>query len=156
MYQKDNPEVKFAVKVYAKNNQEAQLRHFKDELKLKHLSHPNIIKLLAASENGKLKSSGDEVIDVRYAVLELAPNGNFLDYIVNNSLDAAVVRYYFKQLWNATEYMHQEGICHRDLKLENLLLDQDFSLKVSDFGFSTNIASEFGDTILGICKGTPG
>lgn len=157
MYSKDDPNTKLAVKVYGKhNNQDAQLRHFRDELKLKNLSHPNIIKLLHINENGKLKTSNGDTKDVRYAVLELAPNGNFLDYIVNNALDESIVRYYFKQLAEAVGYMHNQGICHRDLKLENLLLDESYNLKISDFGFSTTIANEFGDTLLGICKGTPG
>jgi serine/threonine protein kinase len=99
MYHKDDPEVKFAVKVYAKNsNQEASVRHFRQELKLKKLDHPAIIKLLDINENGKMYHGEKEMTDVRYAVLELATNGDLLDYIANNSMDESVVRYYFKQL----------------------------------------------------------
>ena len=55
MYHKDAPEVKNVVKVNAKNsNQEASVRHFRQELKLKKLDHPAIIKLFDLNENGKL------------------------------------------------------------------------------------------------------
>jgi serine/threonine protein kinase len=99
MHHKDDPNQKYAVKVYAKNcDQEASVRHFRQELNLKHLDHPSIIKLIDLNENGKLYFGRKEMADVRYAVLELASNGDLLDYIANNSMDESVVRYYFKQL----------------------------------------------------------
>ena len=156
MHKKGDKKTKYAVKIYAKNcNQEAQVRHFRQEALLKKLSHPNIIELVEMSEFGKLNDDFGHTVDVRYAVLELAPNGNFLDYIANNAMDERITRYYFKQLCEAVAYMHEQGVCHRDLKLENLLLDSNFNLKVSDFGFSTDLLNKYGESILGTCKGTP-
>ena len=45
-------------------------------------------------------------------------------------------RKYFKQLINALEYCHDRQIVHRDLKLENLMLDKNFTLKLADFGLA--------------------
>ena len=147
---------KFAVKVFTKMvDKEAQIRHFRQELKIQGFEHPHIIKLVDFNENGK-QISFDECQDVRYAVLELAPNGNMLDYISYTAIKEPIIRYYFKQLCEAVDYMHRQGICHRDLKLENLLLDENFNLKVSDFGFCTGIKTKNGDSVLTTCKGTPG
>lgn len=47
-------------------------------------------------------------------------------------------------------YCHTKGICHRDLKLENLLLDERGEvLKITDFGFAKNTAISIPKTILG-------
>jgi len=54
MYRKDDPSIKYAVKIYTKSiNQEAQVRHFKQELKLESFEHQHIIKLIDYNENGK-------------------------------------------------------------------------------------------------------
>ena len=42
----------------------------------------------------------------------------------------------FIQLMNAVEYLHRLGICHRDLKPQNILLDVDYNIKLVDFGLS--------------------
>ena len=47
-----------------------------------------------------------------------------------------------KQLLECLQYLHEMGITHRDIKLENLLLDEQLNIKIIDFGFSTCIPNE--------------
>jgi len=52
-------------------------------------------------------------------------------------MDESVVRYFFLQLIEAMHFIEQQGISHRDIKLDNLMVDNKFTLKVIDFGFAT-------------------
>ena len=52
--------------------------------------------------------------------------------------------------------MHEKGVTHRDLKLENILFDSNFELKVSDFGLSTPLEGHEGDGVLRSRVGTEG
>ena len=45
-------------------------------------------------------------------------------------------RYYFKQLVDAVTIMHTANVCHRDIKLENILITDRGRVKIIDFGFS--------------------
>ena len=74
---------------------------------------------------------------VDYIVLEYAEGGELFDFIADTGkLDEKMTRYYFKQLLDGLEFVHNRGFCHRDLKPENLLLDSHGNLKIADFGFA--------------------
>ena len=94
---------------------------------LKRLRHPNCISLLEAIEtNTRI-----------YLIMNLAENGDLLEYIRERGpMPDDDARRYFQHLITAIEYFHSLGIVHRDLKCENLLLDVNFNVVVSDFGFA--------------------
>ncbi|XP_050746270.1 testis-specific serine/threonine-protein kinase 3 isoform X4 [Drosophila biarmipes] len=72
-----------------------------------------------------------------YLIMQLAENGTLLDYVRERKfLDEPQSRTLFKQLVSAVEYIHNKGVVHRDIKCENLLLDENWNLKLIDFGFA--------------------
>jgi len=75
---------------------------------------------------------------VSYTVMEFAPYGDFFDFIMNHGkeMDYKLMRTYFRQMIDGLEYLHNSGVSHMDLKLENLLVGHDFSLKIADFDLS--------------------
>ena len=70
-------------------------------------------------------------------VLEYASGGELFDHILAHSClkekDACRL---FAQLISGVGYLHKKGIVHRDLKLENLLLDRNRNIIITDFGFA--------------------
>ncbi|CAL1529453.1 unnamed protein product [Lymnaea stagnalis] len=90
------------------------------------LRHPNIIKVLDAFDDGRRV----------YMILEYAENGDVLRYIQKvGALVENLAKGWTWQLCDAVRYLHDLNITHRDLKLENLLLDKSFNIKLCDFGF---------------------
>jgi serine/threonine protein kinase len=56
-------------------------------------------------------------------------------------------RTYFLNLMAGIRHIHECGFCHRDIKLENILLENDV-VKICDFGFATRHSNESGDPII--------
>ncbi|KAK3905858.1 hypothetical protein C8A05DRAFT_41244 [Staphylotrichum tortipilum] len=94
---------------------------------LKQLTHPNIVRLHKMEESER-----------HYGiVLEYASGGELFDYILNHRyLKDNAARRLFAQLVSGVGYLHKKGIVHRDLKLENLLLDRNRNIIITDFGFA--------------------
>ncbi len=91
------------------------------------MNHANIVKVVAFSDHSDwVKDPLQPSIPVAYVALELVENGELFDYIAmlrGEPLSERICRFYFKQLLSAIHHMHTNGIAHRDLKLENILLD---------------------------------
>ena len=107
---------------------------------LRGLEHPNIVKLHEMIET-------PPYIGI---ILEYASGGELFDYILKNRhLKDHTARKLFAQLVSGVGYLHKKGIVHRDLKLENLLLDRNCNIVITDFGFANTFdpRDELGEDI---------
>lgn len=96
--------------------------------------HPNILKCLSSVTDGIL-NTGNSVQEIRYNVLEIWQNGTLSRFIRSTGpVEEPIARFLFCQLASAVKHMHDMNIAHFDLKLENLLLDEFYNVKVADFG----------------------
>ncbi|CAD0054132.1 unnamed protein product [Aureobasidium pullulans] len=107
---------------------------------LRGLQHPNIVRLHEMVET-------ERHIGI---ILEYASGGELFDYILNHRyLKDNAARRLFAQLVSGVGYLHKKGIVHRDLKLENLLLDRNRNIIITDFGFANTFSpdDELGEEI---------
>ncbi|XP_076680823.1 testis-specific serine/threonine-protein kinase 3 [Andrena cerasifolii] len=94
---------------------------------VKGLKHPNLIRFLQAIETTHRV----------YIIMEYAQNGSLLDIVRRDTyIDEQRSRRWFRQLLESIDYCHGRGVVHRDIKCENLLMDHNFNIKLSDFGFA--------------------
>lgn len=64
-----------------------------------------------------------------------------------------LVKFYIAQIILALGYVHDKGYIHRDLKLENMLLQSDGYLKLIDFGLAKKLdRNDVADTVCGTCE----
>ncbi|XP_070492221.1 uncharacterized protein [Chironomus tepperi] len=104
--------------------------HYKREgYFLSQLNHEYIIKLFDVQET----------VNKFILVLELIPE-NLCDFVRNykrGKLEESLARELFRQITSAVAYIHEKGIIHRDIKLENILIDTNqYKVKLTDFGLS--------------------
>lgn len=100
---------------------------------MKKLDHPNLVSLYEVLDNPNSESL--------ILVLEWCSQGSIMpaeDEYNGNAppipLDQA--RLYFRDLILGVEYLHSRGVCHRDIKADNVLLSDDDVVKLADFGVS--------------------
>ncbi|KAK9761607.1 hypothetical protein K7432_013372 [Basidiobolus ranarum] len=101
------------------------------------LQHPSILELFDYFE--------DE--NKVYLVMELCSGGELYRYLKERKcpLTESEARCVLRQLVDGLLYMHSNGIMHRDLKLSNILLTDEFHVKIADFGLATRIDGREGE-----------
>ncbi|CAK9328888.1 unnamed protein product [Citrullus colocynthis] len=120
---------------------------FKREIQtLKLLKHPNIVRL------HEVLASKSKI----YLVLEYVNGEELFDTIASKGkLSEAQGRKIFQQLLDGVSYCHRKGVYHRDLKLENILVDAMGNVKITDFGLSALPENFRDDGLLHTTCGSP-
>ena len=121
---------KYAVKIIPKSNMTTQqeLERFEREVRvILKMNHPGIIKI------------HDFIVDSSYfyLIMELCSGETLINQTPPpGSINETTSKPIFKQILEVIAYIHEQGIAHRDLKLENVLINSSGHIKLIDFGFS--------------------
>ena len=112
---------------------------------LKDKKIPNVINLI---------SSG-EFCTEKYLILDLAQKGHLYNFINVRPLKETYAKIFFKKILEAVKNLHNNGVYHRDLKTENILLDNKYNPIICDFGFSTFIKTGLKEHVGSYCYAAP-
>ncbi|KAF0466654.1 Pkinase-domain-containing protein [Gigaspora margarita] len=108
--------------------QKVQIKSFKDEMEiLKDLDHENIVSYIGYEENEETVNIFLEYVNGGSIGTVLRSNGPFKEPVVSS---------FTRQILQGLQYLHDQNILHRDIKSDNILVDEDGCCKISDFGIS--------------------
>ncbi|ORX69932.1 Pkinase-domain-containing protein [Linderina pennispora] len=91
-------------------------------------------------------------------VMELCPGGDLYTVIRDGTMGMGEHECCFKQMCRGIAHLHSVGVCHRDIKAENMLLDDHSTLKITDFGVADVFRVAWEDSVhksRGLCGSEP-
>lgn len=121
------------------------VKRFVQEYKLlHHLNHPNVANILGRH------------LDKDYSciIMEYFPAGD-LSHKISDGVTALQAVHYLRQIAYGLEAVHQRNIVHRDIKPRNILIRDDNTLAISDFGIARVMGKSYGLTLQGVILGSP-
>ena len=127
---------KFAIKIYEKeklNSNSKKSCVFKEIQILRKLNHKNIAKLI------EVISTEKQILIVQELIEGISLREYYNNEIRNQKgisiHKESIFKKIFYQIFSAMDYIHKKNIAHRDIKLENILLKNNYEIKIIDFGF---------------------
>ncbi|KAK4266383.1 hypothetical protein QN277_027317 [Acacia crassicarpa] len=140
-------QVLIAARSASKEKTQAHIMELEEEVKLlKNLKHPNIVRYLGTARE-------EDSLNI---LLEFVPGGSISSLLGKfGSFPESVIKKYTKQLLLGLEYLHQNGIIHRDIKGANILVDNKGCIKLADFGASKKVVELATMNGAKSMKGTP-
>ena len=117
------------------NDKDAVKRFNREAKAVTSLSHPNIVSIYDVENEGEFY----------YLILEYVEGMTLKDYMIKNPrIPIETIVHIAKQIAAGLSHAHQNGIIHRDIKPQNILMNENLTCKITDFG----IARAYGDTTL--------
>ena len=139
-----------AIKVIAKASLEpAEIQHLSERFRheaqaVGRLVHPRIVQIYDYGEDDEIAYIVMELVNGKTLHEHLSQEGNY---------EIREVGEIVRQILDGIGYAHSEGVVHRDLKLSNILINNDGRVKISDFGIARIESSNL--TQVGDILGTP-
>ena len=133
----------YALKLFKKN---INYDVFKNELEicklLCNVENPDFIRYISSSEE-------DKVTNAKYIVFEFIQKHSLADFINQDiPLGEKFTKFIFYKICKIIERLHKYHFCHRDLKLNNIFMDQYINLKLGDFGSAKYCLNQNGGNLL--------
>ena len=139
----EDPSKLFAIKIYS----EQCKKYFEKELLIHELiSKSNLFISLFKSGTGYLHYQEESLFNneiyelnkVYYEIEEIAENGELFNFVyeLNKGFNEKISAKIFVELLKSLRILHKKGIIHGDIKPENVLIGNDFNIKLIDFGYS--------------------
>ena len=122
---KDPSSSKYIPKLYAYDK-----TNYQDEEEKKANDNNNII------INENIKEEDNKIRERPYYVIDLFSKGNLFYFNYNGNFSESHARVIFKKILEAIKFCHDKGICHLDIKPNNIVFDKNFQVIIIDFGFA--------------------
>ncbi|XP_035901191.1 serine/threonine-protein kinase PAK mbt [Anopheles stephensi] len=121
-----------AVKQMDLRKQQRRELLFNEVVIMRDYHHPNIVETY----------SSFLVNDELWVVMEFLEGGALTDIVTHSRMDEEQIATVCKQCLKALSYLHSQGVIHRDIKSDSILLASDGRVKLSDFGFCAQVSQE--------------
>ncbi|CAD8105009.1 unnamed protein product [Paramecium sonneborni] len=103
------------------------MKYFDQEIEIyQKTKHNNLVCMIEEFTEG----------DSRYCIFEYCSKGDLNNFTKRNILNEEEAKIIFTQILAGMKYLFEKGIVHRDLKLDNILIDEENIIKIADFGFA--------------------